>query len=228
MSAPSRGDKRVAVMQPYLYPYAGYFRLFAAVDEFVIFDCVQFPRRGRVHRCEIPGLNGSVEWLTLPLARQPTNVLIRDLAFAPDARAQFDRRLARHHWIENGSGPAAERVRAHLSAPLESVIDYLTDGLRLVAGLLGFGVTIRHSTALDLDATLRGQDRVIAAAAAVGATQYVNAPGGRDLYDADVFARHGIELSFLPPYHGPYAHLLPALLADSPGAIREDVLAAQC
>ena len=41
-------------MQPYLFPYAGYFRLLSQVDEFVIYDCVQFPRRGRVHRTEVP------------------------------------------------------------------------------------------------------------------------------------------------------------------------------
>jgi hypothetical protein len=226
MSAPSRGGKRVAVMQPYFFPYAGYFRLFAAVDEFVIFDCVQFPRRGRVHRCEVSGPTGAVEWLTLPLAHQPTNVSIRDLVFASDARAQFDERLARHRWIENGCGPAADRVRSHLFAPLESVIDYLADSLQLVAGLLGFDISISRSSNLDLDPARRGEDRVIAAAAAVGAMRYVNAPGGRDLYDAEVFAHHGIELSFLPPYHGRYTQLLPALLTDSPGAIRDDVLAA--
>jgi hypothetical protein len=228
MSSPHRGGKRVAVMQPYFFPYAGYFRLFAAVDEFVIFDCVQFPRRGRVHRCEVPAPNGSVEWLTLPLAHQPTGVLIRDLEFATDARQGFDERLARHQWIENGCGPAADRVRAHLVAPLESVIDYLSDGLRLVAGLLGFDVAISRSSTLDVDPTLRGQDRVVAVAAAVGATHYVNAPGGRDLYDPEGFAHHGIELSFLPPYDGRYPHLLPSLLTDPPGAIRDDVLAALC
>ena len=59
---------RVAVMQPYFYPYMGYFQLLAAVDLFVVFDSVQFPRRGRVHRCEVPdGLSGA-RWLTLPLA----------------------------------------------------------------------------------------------------------------------------------------------------------------
>ena len=215
-------------MQPYFFPYAGYLRLFAAVDEFVIFDCVQFPRRGRVHRCEVPSPNGSVEWLTLPLARQPTTVLIRDLAFAANARAQLDERLARHRWIGSGRSPAAEQLRGHLFAPLESVIDYLAGGLELVSRLLDFDVTISRSTDLDLDPTLRGQDRVIAAAAAVGATQYVNAPGGRSLYDCDVFAREGIELSFLPPYRGRYVQLLHALMTESPAAIREDVLSPQC
>src|SRR5689334_25196809 len=86
--------RRLAVMQPYFFPFAGYFRLFATVDQFVIFDCVQFPRRGRVHRSQVPGPNGTTKWLTLPLARRPRDVLIRDLEFAPNAREQFDQRLA--------------------------------------------------------------------------------------------------------------------------------------
>ena len=76
----------VAVMQPYFYPYAGYFRLLAAANTFVIFDDVQFPRRGRVHRCEVPGPGRRSEWLTLPLAGTPRDVLIGNLTFAAAAR----------------------------------------------------------------------------------------------------------------------------------------------
>ena len=99
--------KRVAVMQPYFFPYAGYFRLFAAVDEFVIFDCVQFPRRGRVHRCEVPRSGAGREWLTLPLARQPRDVLIRSLSLLR-ARA---RRLI-------GVSPASSGSRPQQGRPL--------------------------------------------------------------------------------------------------------------
>ena len=59
----------VAVMQPYFIPYAGYFRLFAASDLFVIYDCVQFPRRGWVHRNRLLDRSGKLRWLTLPLDR---------------------------------------------------------------------------------------------------------------------------------------------------------------
>jgi hypothetical protein len=217
--------KCVAVMQPYFFPYAGYFRLFAAVDVFVIFDCVQFPRRGRVHRTEVPRSGAGREWLTLPLARQPRDVLIRELEFASGARATFDRRLARHKWIETSAGQAAYRLRAHLHGALDSPIDFLEDGLRLVADLLGLPPRLCRSSALGLDPDLRGQDRVIAAASAMGATQYVNAPGGRGLYDAAEFARAGIDLSFLCPYEGRFPYLLPALMSSDPQEIREDVLA---
>lgn len=215
--------KRVAVMQPYFFPYAGYFRLLHAADHFILFDCVQFPRRGRVHRTQVPGPAGAIEWLTLPLARQRRDVLIRDLRFAPDARAVLDRRLERYCWLAEASGAIADRLRAYLYRPLGSVVDYLEDGLRLVAELIGLAPILSRSTALGLDPALKAQARVIAAVRAVGGSHYVNAPGGRGLYERERFAKAGLTLSFLADYEGPYRHLLPALLSQSPAAIAEDV-----
>ena len=220
--APSR--KRVAVMQPYFLPYAGYFRLFAGVDEFGVLDCVPFPRRGRVHRTEVPDPKGDPSWLTLPLARQPREVLIRDLRFAPDARASFDARLAALPWFGRAVAPGAESVHARLRGPLEGVVDFLQDTLLLAAGLMGFQPAIRRSSTLCIDPALRGQARVIAIAAAVGATHYLNSPGGRGLYDATEFARHDLALEFLAPYRGAVTQLLPALLQQSPDRLRADVL----
>src|SRR6188474_1146913 len=85
----------VAIMQPYFIPYAGYFRLFAASDLFVIYDCVQFPRRGWVHRNQMLGPDGQECWLTLPLARMARDVRIRDLSFSADAGAILQERMRR-------------------------------------------------------------------------------------------------------------------------------------
>jgi hypothetical protein len=211
-------------MQPYFFPYAGYFRLFTRVEQFIVFDCVQFPRRGRVHRTEVPGSTGTSKWLTLPLTRQPRDTLIRDVAFSIDARARFDERVARLRWISSATGPTADRVRQFLYAPMVSVVDYVDASLRLVAAILRLDVTITRSSALDIDQSLRGEQRVIATAAAVGATHYINLPGGRSLYDPQAFARRGIKLAFLAPYDGRFFQMLPALLTEPPEEIRGDVL----
>lgn len=216
--------KRVAIMQPYFLPYAGYFRLFAGVDEFVLYDCVQFPRRGRVHRTE---LSTGQHWLTLPLARQSRDVLIRELAFAQDARERFDRMLDGLPWLAQARGPAADSTRALLRAPLGDVTDFLEASLLHVVGVLCLKTSIRRSSAIDIDPALRGQDRIIAIAQAVGASHYLNSPGGRGLYDPLSFAEAGLQLEFLPPYRGPFVHLLPALVTQDPAALRADVLAAQ-
>lgn len=227
MSVPAerRSVKRVAVMQPYFFPYAGYFRLLASVDEFVIFDCVQFPRRGRVHRSQVGERRGTPQWLTLPLAQQPRDTRIADLRFAAGARDTFDRRVASCRWIAAARGPHADRVRAFLAAPLESPIDYVESSLRFVCDLLGLHPVIRRSSSMRLKPELRGQGRVLAIVQQTGGTHYLNAPGGRDLYDADVFAREGVALAILDPYRGAFAHLLPALLSVDASEIRDDVLA---
>ena len=215
---------RVAVMQPYFMPYPGYFRLLAAADVFVVLDCVQFNRRGRVHRAQLPGPTHAVEWLTLPLARQPREVLIRDLAFAPDARATFEARLRRVCRLTR-DGAIGARLHDWLLGPLDRVVDHLEDGLRLVADLLDLRPRMLRSSSLAISPALHGQERIIAIVQALGGTHYVNAPGGRHLYDAGRFADVGLHLSFLPPYPGRYPFLLPALLAAGPAQVRDDVLA---
>src|SRR5436189_2877402 len=85
----------IAVMQPYFMPYAGYFRLFAASDLFVIYDCVQFPRRGWVHRNRLLDAAGQERWLTLPLAKAPRDVKIQDLCFSRRADEVLHDRLRR-------------------------------------------------------------------------------------------------------------------------------------
>lgn len=211
-------------MQPYFFPYAGYFRLLAQADEFVILDSVQHPRRGRVHRTEIPGTAGELEWLTLPLTKQSRDTMIADLAFAPDARTTFDDRLARHDWISSASGPAAASVREYLYLDLDNVVDYLETGLRLCARLLGIETTFRRSSTVDIDPSLRGQQRVLAISTALEATEYLNAPGGRELYESEPFACADVALRFLPPYEGRHRSLLYSLLSVDPSQIRAEDL----
>ena len=218
------GARSLAVMQPYFFPYAGYFRLFAAADSFVVFDCVQFPRRGRVHRAEVVGPDGSVEWLTLPLAKQPRNTLISGLAFAADARLRFDAELRRLPWVRSASGEAAERIREHLNSPLESVADFLVAGLDLACDLLALPGTALRSSSLGIDSQLRGEDRIVEIVRCLNADRYINAPGGRDLYDFASFSNAGVELRFLPPFNGQVFQMLPALMSGDTMTIRGEIL----
>lgn len=220
------GGLRVAVMQPYFYPYAGYFRLFAAADCFVILDCVQFNRRGRVHRAPLRDAFGNDAWLTLPLARQPREVAIRDLAFATGARAELDDRLQRAGWGRQVDTPLARQVHAHLHGSLGTVVDFLEAGLRLVAGALGFRPTLLRSSSLGLPSTLKGQARIIGIVQAIGGTEYINPPGGHHLYDPAAFSAAGLGLSFLDPYQGRHHSLLQSLAQASAGELRADVLGA--
>ena len=102
----------VAIMQPYFIPYAGYFRLFAASDLFVIYDCVQFPRRGWVHRNQLIDASGAERWVTLPLVKAPQSILIRDLQFLPNAAGLFAQRLRSFPILQKPPKAAKPIIRA--------------------------------------------------------------------------------------------------------------------
>ncbi|HEX6783374.1 MAG TPA: WbqC family protein [Sphingomicrobium sp.] len=198
-------------MQPYFYPYLPYFALLAGASTFVIFDCVQFSRRGRVHRSEVTKSEGRPKWLTLPLAAQPRDILIRDLRFAAEATAEFDRRLRSNPVIRDIMHRLPQAVRDHLTSDLQDPADYLEQGLRIITDLLKFQPRIVRSSTFVIPDDVRGQDRVIALARASGAGSYLNAAGGADLYDSAKFAKAGLTLEFLPNYTGRHWHLLSAL-----------------
>ncbi|KMM17600.1 hypothetical protein SYNGFB01_02860 [Synechococcus sp. GFB01] len=212
-------------MQPYFYPYLGYFRLFAAADIVVLFDCVQFPRRGRVHRSALPSPPGQSRWLTLPLRHQPRHTRIADLHFQSDAGTEFLRRLNGHDWYRSSKGDLADEIRSHLTISEPSVADYLERQLRAIVWHLKLPAVIIRSSDLNISPTFAGQQRVLAVVKALGGKSYVNPPAGRHLYQPETFQSRGITLRFLSPYTGLFPHALPALMDAEPDTVRRDVRA---
>ncbi len=206
----------VAVMQPYFAPYGGYFRLFAAADLVVLFDCVQFPRRGWVHRNRLPDRTGALAWLTLPLTRSARDARICELSFAEDAATRWPGALRRFPVFD---APADKDLSDAVRAVGGSVVGYLECLLGLCCDRLGLAFNTVRSSTLDIGPDVRGQDRVIEVARRFGASRYVNLPGGRGLYDEKAFARAGIELRFLPDWTGPQDSVLQHLLSGNGHAL---------
>lgn len=214
----------IAIMQPYFFPYAGYFRLFAAADLFVIYDCVQFPRRGWVHRNRLPDVSGEPRWLSLPLARAPRAVAIKDLRFSADADARLAAQMRRFPIL--GSARAGHPIMQALRATDGvSPVDYLHRSLAATCAYLGLSCEISRSSGLLLPPEIRGQERVLAIAEALGARRYVNASGGQALYEAQEFARRGIDLHILKPYDGPRQSMLHRMLSEPAEELLSDIRA---
>ncbi len=214
---------RVAIMQPYFFPYPGYFRLFAAVDLFVALDCVQFPRRGWVHRNRIDDRSGEKQWLTLPLRKgDRDSTRIVDLEYQDDAESAL-RQQARRFPSLDALGQTAPELERRLFDLGSRPVDYLCATLAWQAEVLGLARPMLRSSSLAIDPELRAQDRIIAIAKQVGATEYVNAPGGRELYAGGEFERAGLALHFLPEYGGRFESMLQCLAQDDPARIAAEV-----
>lgn len=213
----------VAIMQPYFFPYAGYFRLLTRSDLFVIYDCVQFPRRGWVHRNKLKDRSGGEQWLTLPLVKQDRDVLIKNLVFPEDASRELSERL-RPFPLCSRDPEWKDEVLRRVVATGTDVVDYLEQMLQLVALRLGRPPwNVCRSSSFDIPQTLRGQDRIIEIARRTGAKRYLNAPGGVGLYDKEKFAASGLDLQFLPEYDGPFDSMLGRILAECPDTLAEDI-----
>ena len=203
--------RKVAIMQPYLFPYLGYFQLIAAADEFWLLDDVQFIQRGWMHRNRL--LVGGQEWLfTIPVNKHPRMDLICNITFgqaAAFALAKLTKTMvnsyARAPYISSATdfvSATAERI-TNADGPADFT-ETTRFGLEQTCAALGIDTVIRCTSSLSLDPELTGQARVIAACRAIGAESYVNMIGGKALYDAENFAEADLSLWFLNPVLPPY------------------------
>lgn len=207
----AQSPRRVAIMQPYLFPYIGYFQLAAAVDEFWLLDTVQFIQQGWMNRNNLL-INGRKTMFSIPVNKRPRIDLISNKAYGPTAARDCEK-LARTVRQAYAKAPytddalrLVEGLARHLAhSPQPADFTEATEyALHLCFDALGLTTPIRRISSLGLDDTLTGQERIIAACRAIGAQDYVNMIGGRDLYDADSFAAAGLSLHFLEPALPPY------------------------
>lgn len=213
----------VAIMQPYFVPYAGYFRLFAAADLFVVLDCVQFPRRGWVHRNQLLDRDGKPQWLTLPYAKGDRDTTrICDLQFQQDAQEQLSKQVRRFPAMDEVEAAYPELAHEVLRLDCDPV-GHLMATLQRVTGLLGISRPMIRSSTLDVPAAYKAQARIIEIAQRVGATHYVNAPGGREIYEPEGFRNAGLTLGFLTDYSGSFQSVLQRLSQESPSDIAKEI-----
>ena len=212
----------IAVMQPYFIPYAGYFRLFAEADVVCIYDCVQFPRRGWVHRNQLPSVANQARWLTLPLAKGPMNIRIADLAFADNATQAMTTRCGVFPILRGIHHPLQDAMLT----PSGDVVEYLMQLLSVSCREIGLPFNTVRTSTLQIPNNFTGQDRVLEICRKFNADKYINLSGGHRLYDHESFAREGIELKLFDPWTGPNWSILYRLImepaAQVPAGIRAD------
>lgn len=209
-------------MQPYFIPYAGYFRLFQSTDLFVVYDCVQFVRRGWLHRNKVTDSKNESSWLTLPFNKAPQDIKISDLTFAEDATERMQDLMRKFPLFNNKDFQQSEFKKRMLEFS-QSPVNYITALLKLTCDLLEIPFNVVRSSELNIPSDLTGQDRIIALASHFKASHYINAPGGRELYDDATFKQHNIKLQFLSEYDGSYQSILPRLFNENISLIKNEI-----
>jgi hypothetical protein len=189
----------VGIMQPYFTPYIGYFHLINAVDEFVIYDNIQYTKKGFINRNRILS-NGTEQLISLPLkkASDYLNVVERELS---ESWKEDKNRILNTIKSSYSKSPYFEEsynlISKCLNNPEINLFRFIYDSIILINEYLGIKTKIIISSTIDIDHTLKSQDKVLAICKERNATQYINSIGGVKLYNKEIFKQNKIELNFI-------------------------------
>jgi hypothetical protein len=222
-------------MQPYFFPYLGYFELLYRADCWVVFDTAQYLRRGWINRNRILHPVQGWSYITVPVRKQPRDTPIADILIADDRawRRRIEAQLLHYRKDAPHFEAVLALVRECLAVQEESVSRFDTAILEKTCLFLGIPFCCRLLSEMNvkLSPIDAPGDWGLRLAEALHATEYVNAPGGRDLYDAAKFASHGIGLTILnaatwqydtPGYRfEPSLSILDVLMWNSAESVRE-------
>ncbi len=195
----------VAIMQPYLFPYIGYFQLMALVDVFVVFDDVQYIRRGWINRNRIL-VNGKAQWFTIPVKKMPRDALINQGQFLIDDRVRNKilRTLETHYKKAPFFKVTFHLVEETLNYQNTAIVPFLLHHFELIKNYLNIKTPLKLSSHLDYNRGANAQEKIIQISKILQAKMYVNPIGGKDLYSSQTFQAEGIQLLFLNPQVEPY------------------------
>lgn len=187
--------KKVAILQSNYIPWKGYFDLISSVDEFVIYDDMQFTSRDWRNRNKIKTPNG-VEWLSIPVGSD-TRRRIRDVAILDNywqhkhwrslevnyRRARFFKEISlwlSPLYLDNNFSNLSDLNKAFI----QSVADYL-------------GIKTKISSSWDYQLTDGKTERLVSICQQAGASEYVSGPAAKDYIQSALFEESSIKLTWL-------------------------------
>ena len=197
----------IAIMQPYLFPYIGYFQLIHAVDRFVIYDDVNFIKRGWIARNNIL-VNGKANLFTVPLESASQNNKINQIRIKKDIyqtwSSKFLKTLEQSYKKAPFYKDVAPIVVSLLTHKYDYIIDLARNSIASICEYLEMNTTIITTSILYNNHRLNAQDRIIDICNKEDADCYINAIGGQELYNKEAFSEQGIKLFFLKPKNATY------------------------
>lgn len=189
---------KLAIMQPYFFPYIGYFQLINAVDKFVIYDDVNYINRGWINRNNFL-VNGHANLFTLPLLEASQNKKINEIELLQDDKwkNKFIRTIEQNY----KKAPYFEFVYPVIKNSLlineNNIARFNILQLKAVCDYLNINTEIIPTSGSYNNNHLKGQYRILDICMKEQAKVYINPEGGVELYETKNFNEQGIELFFI-------------------------------
>ncbi len=186
-------------MQPYFFPYIGYFQLINAVDEFVVYDNIEFTKKGWINRNRIL-VNGSDSLFSLPIKKASDFLHIKDRFLADTwgvEKIKMLNRISESYRKAPYFSETYDLIERCLKFEDGNLFNFIFNSIQEVIQYLNIDTKLFISSSLNIEHNLKSDQKVMAICKVRGADKYLNPIGGLDLYDKEKFMKNNIELHFL-------------------------------
>ena len=183
----------IAIMQPYFFPYLGYFQLMNAVDLWVNMDHATFIKKGFMHKNIVAG----DQTIRLPLLGASQNVNTREIKVDYESKQlsklllTLQHRYAKAPYFE----VAKKMLEESIAAQPDSLAAFNWSIIQNIHTYLGMDTQLVDSSIGRTD--LKKADGMIDIASQFGAEHIINLSGGAQIYDKSYFNERGIRIDFI-------------------------------
>ena len=200
---------KLAIMQPYLFPYIGYYQLMSSVDKFIIYDDVSYIKNGWINRNRIL-VNGNAHYFTVPVIGGSCNNKINTVKIDKTKKKAINKIIVTIEQAYKKSiffDEVFPVIYGVLSKEYDFISDLATASLLSIKNQLDIGAEVVLTSTNYDNNNLTAKDRVIDINVKEHASIYINSEGGRLLYDKQTFKLNGVNLRFIHPKILPYKQL---------------------
>lgn len=185
-------------MQPYFFPYIGYYQLLHAVDVFVIYDDVSYIKKGWINRNNLHN-NGEKSLFSIPLEGVSQNKKINEIHLKNDEHwwNKFSKNLEFNYSNSPYFAETLELYRKVESFPDRNLASFVGNSIIEVRNHLGLSTEILFSSKIDIQPGLSGESRIIEICKKLDAKTYINPINGETLYDRSHFNDADLEIFFI-------------------------------
>lgn len=193
---------KIAVMQPYIFPYIGYFQMINAVDKFVFYDDVNFIKQGWINRNKIL-VSGKDYLFTLPLKNASSftlisETLINEILFEK-WKLKFLQTLEQSYKKAPYFYDVFPIINKVLDGEYKTISQCAIKSIKSVSEYMGIKTEFIISSEAYQNKELERQERLIDICKQEKSNHYINALGGQELYKKEDFLKEGIQLNFIKP-----------------------------
>ncbi len=190
---------KLSIMQPYFFPYIGYFQLLYVSDIFVIYDNIEYTKKGWINRNKLLK-NGKDYLFTIPLKKDSDFRHIRERSISDDFNKNKFLNQIKESYIKSPHYKTVYPIIEKIVLNNESnLFDYILYSVKQICEYLEVEKKIIKSSTVDIDHSLKSKDKILSICKALKAKIYINTIGGFDLYSKDDFNKSKIALKFIKP-----------------------------